>query len=497
MTTEALHDAPQTVAPPRETLTLFAFSYLIGLVMLMTAGIYEGPLAEPALAVVLVALGLVVVLYVRALRHRPLLRPAPRWALVVVAVALGVFAVATFADARLLIHGLAPPRLIHVIEVAQFGLLATYVPSLLKGTPDRATWATLRFACFAVMFVAGGVSVIYVSPHPAVDVWDVHMAGARALLHGLNPYDIANVHVPDQSSGNSPIAFLYPPTPCYANTIAYALGGDVRWGPLTALTTAGVAMRLIARRRAGLLSSPMPSLLEDAPALLVWLTPKAYFFLEVSWNDAYPLAFAALTVLAHAFGRRYLSAFFLGVLLSAKQTMIWFLPLGLLLGFTLTHWLVVFAAGAAALAPFVIWDFHGLKYWTVDHFLGYPPRPEALSPMAWLTRHFGVVQGKTPPGFILAAAASCAAAWRAPRTRYAFAVAATVACFCFYLFNRFMCMNYYFFVTGLSALAAAASVGEWSPEIAHAPVASRAGKGEEIVSSPRSAAESTLDPRVR
>lgn len=475
-----------TVPPPRETLMLFAFSYLMGLVMLMTAGIYDGPLAEPALGLVVVGLGLVVALYARALRRRAALRPARRWVLVVVVVALGVFTLATFADARLLIHGLSAPRLIHVIEIAQLALLATYVPSSLKGIPERATWASVRFACFAIMFLAGGISVIYLSPHPAVDVWEVHTAGARALLHGLNPYDLANVHVPDQSTVGFPnIAFLYPPTPCYANTLAYGLGGDVRWGPLTALLTAGVAMRFIARRRAGERPSPMPSLLEDGPALLVWLTPKAYFFLEVSWNDAYPLAFASLTVLAHAFGRRFLSAFFLGLLLSAKQTMIWFLPLGLLLGFTLAQWVVVFAAGAAALAPFVLWDFHALKYWTVDHFLGYPPRPEALSPMTWLSRHFGIRQGSTPPGFILAAVTSVAAAWRAPRTRYAFALAATLACFSFYLFNRFMCMNYYFFATGLAALAAAASVGESKTDAqGHASGADRASEEESRVESP-------------
>ena len=447
--------------PSRETLTLLAFGYLIGLVMLMTAGIYEGPLAEPALALVGVGLALIVALYVRSLLHRPFARAAPRWLLVLVCAALGVFTVATFADARLLIHSTAPPRLIHVIEVAQLGLLATYLPAIVYRTRERRVWPALRFTCFALMFLAGGISVMRLSPHPMVDVWEVHTAAAQALLHGLNPYDVRNVHVADQSTVGFPnIAFLYPPTPCYANALAYALGGDVRWGTLTALLTSGVAMRLLARRGAARSDADLPALLEDAPALMLWLTPKAYFFLEVSWNDAYPLVFAALTVLAHAFGRRYLSALFLGVLLSAKQTMIWFLPLGLLLGFNLSQWFVVFVAAAATLAPFVLWDFRALKYWTVDHFLGYPPRPEALSPMTWLNRHFGFTQGSTPPGFLLAAITSLAAAWRAPRTRYAFALAATLACFSFYLFNRFMCMNYYFFAAGLGSLAAATAVGE-------------------------------------
>jgi hypothetical protein len=400
------------------------------------------------------------------LRRRPFgLVEGRSWQLLLL-VALAVFAVATFVDARLLIYGERPPRLIHVIEAAQFCLLATYVPAVITRTSEGETWARLRFASFAAMFLAGGISVMFLSPHPKVDVWEVHTEGAMALLRGQNPYDLKNVHVEDQSRVGFPhIAFLYPPTPCCLNAIAYALGGDVRWGMLTALFIMGIALRQLARSRSldPSLPSPVARIVEDAPALLLWLTPKAYFFLETSWNDAYPLALVTIGVLGHAFGNRYLSAFFLGLTLSAKQTMIWFLPIATLLGFGVRQWVVVFAAAAAPLVPFALWDFHALKYWTVDHFLGYAPRPEALSPMSWLSRHFGISQGQMPPGLFIAAFCSIAGAWRAPRTRYAFALVATLACFSFYLFNRFMCMNYYFFAAGLASLAAAASMAEPHP----------------------------------
>ena len=445
----------------RETLALFAFTYVIGLVMLMTAGIYDGPLAEPSLLLVMGCVGLLCVLFVRLLLGRPLRLVEGRAPLLLLLVAFAVSTVAVFADARLLIHGERPPRLIHAVEVAEFCLLATYLPAVIGRGREGEMWARLRFASFAALFLAGGISVMFLSPHPKVDVWEVQTEGARALLRAQNPYDLLNVHVEDQGLGNFPhIAFPYPPTPCGLNAIAFALGGDVRWGVLAALLGTGVAFRQIVRSSVSrpTPASPVARIAEDAPALLLWLTPKAYFFLETSWNDAYPLMLATMSVLGHVHGRRYISAAFLGLTLSAKQSMIWFLPLAVLLGFSLRQWIVVLTAAAAPLVPFALWDFRAFKYWTVDHFLLYAPKPESLTPMNWLSRHFGIGQPKTPPGVFAAAFCSVVGAWRAPRTPYAFALVATLACFSFYLFNRFTCMNYYFFAAGLGALAAAASM---------------------------------------
>ena len=56
---------------PREIGLLFAFTYIIGVVLLMTAGIYDGPLAEPALLLVLVCVGLLAFLFARVVRVDP------------------------------------------------------------------------------------------------------------------------------------------------------------------------------------------------------------------------------------------------------------------------------------------------------------------------------------------------------------------------------------------------------------------------------------------
>jgi hypothetical protein len=82
-----------------------------------------------------------------------------------------------------------------------------------------------------------------------------------------------------------------------------------------------------------------------------------------------------------------------------------------------------------------------------------------LSALNFVYRHFGVIP-KSTIGLVLAAITSAVAAWRAPKTGHAFALAATVAIFAFFFFNIWMCMNNYFFVAGGALLAAALSMGD-------------------------------------
>jgi hypothetical protein len=364
--------------------------------------------------------------------------------------------VATLVDQRLLIDSDRPPRVIRAVQLLQLALLASYVPSLWSGKAESPRWNTIRFALFAVLLVVGGASVMHLSPTPHIDVWAVHDAGAKALIHGRNPY--IDVHVQETAGNEYVIAFPYPPTPCYLNTIAYALGGDVRWGMLTALLLAGASMRVLARRSAAAPStSGAPGLLEDAPALLLWLSPKTFFLLEQSWNDIYPLTFLALAVATHAYGKRHAAAAFLGLALSAKQTMILLVPLALLLGLSLGQWVTCLAVAAATLVPFLVADFSSLKGSIFDRYLTYAPRTDGLSAMIFLHKHFGVTPRSTP-GLLFAAATIVLAVWRAPRTRYAFALASTLAICLFFFFNIWMFVNNYFFIAGLGLLTAATAL---------------------------------------
>jgi len=429
---------------------LLVVAYLIGLVMLMTAGIYDGPLAEPSLGIAAFSLATVVFLFLR-LWGKPS-GPARRGWAALLPLALAVFCIATFSDRRLLEDApTGQSSVVRFIQLVELGLLASYVPNALFGRWEARSMQHTRFALFAVFLILGGLHVLKVSPVVEVDVFNVQDAAAKALLGGHNPY--VDIHVPESKPEGHLIALVYPPTPCYVNAIAYALGKDIRFGVLAALLATGIAMRLLARRAA---KEDQPSIVTDAPALLLWLTPKTFFFLEQGWNDIYPLAFAAMALAAHAYERRYLSAVLLGLALSAKQTMIWFVPLALLLGFDFWQWAVFLGTAAATVVPFVMADVVAMKYWMFDGFAKYPPNTKTLSGMSFLSRHFGLPP-KGTAGVLLAAAISVLAAWRAPRTRYAFALSATLAVFCFFFFNIWMCINNYYWVAGFAGLAAAAN----------------------------------------
>jgi len=64
------------------------------------------------------------------------------------------------------------------------------------------------------------------------------------------------------------------------------------------------------------------------------------------------------------------------------------------------------------------------------------------------------------PGLAAATLVSVLAAFRAPCTRYAFALSTMMAFFVFCVLGRSMSLGAYFFLTALGALTAAVAVGE-------------------------------------
>jgi hypothetical protein len=439
----------------REHVSLLVVAFLIGLVMLTTAGIYDGPLAEPAMVLVFACLALLAYGFVRALSGKPAVPVASAGAwLTLLVLGLVSFAVATFADRRLLIDSAAQSGVIRGLQLVEVGLLASYRPGALGRKAEPSRWKTARFTLFALALVAGGVSVLRLSPAPHIDVWSVQQAAVQALLRGGNPY--VDVHVVMTNPWKTIFSLPYPPTACYLNTIAYLAGRDVRWGTLTALLVTGVALRVLAQGDPSKRAADAPALLDDAPALFLWMTPKAFFFLEQAWNDIYPLMFVALSLVVHARGKRRWAAVLLGLGLSAKQTTVWLAPLSLLLGFGFLDCAIVAAVAAATVLPFAVANFPALKYWLFDFHATHPPETDTMSFMSFLNRHFGVVP-RAAPGLVLAASCTLLALWRAPRTRYAFGLASTLAVLLFFFFNILMCMNYYFFIAGLALLGAASA----------------------------------------
>jgi len=449
---------------PRETGWLLIVAYLLGLVMLLTAGIYDGPFAELSLLLVLACAALLAIQFARLFRRRQLTSVPARGTLLIAVIALTVFVAATLADARLLIDTSVSPRLIHITEVAQLFLLGSYLPAILFGKRESHHWIEVRFALFAVCLLAGGMSVLSLSPHPHIDVFTFHTEAAKALLRGENPYLL---EMPETGPTKLTLGFVYPPTPAYFTLAGLAIGGDVRWAMLAALLVTGISIRFIARagvRKVAKGADPsaaqsLPAFAEDVSCLVLWLTPKAYFFIEQSWNDIFPVALVAVSLLAHTHDRRRLSAFFLGLALSAKQTMVLLIPLAILLEFQIVEWAVFLGTAAIMVVPLALWDFAAFNRMVILLQGQLPPRADGLNPMNWLYRHFGLVpRGVT--GISLAAVTSGLAAWRAPRTRHAFALSTAVVFFGFYVFNKWTFMNYYFFLTGVASLAAAVAIGQ-------------------------------------
>ena len=472
---------------PREIGWLLIVVYVLGLVMLMTVGLHEGALRETPFFLVVACGALLAVQFGRLVTKRPFHHDSARPMLSVATIALTVFVVATFADARLLLDAERTPRFIRITHAGQVVLLASYLPSILRGLPERRLWGEVRFGLFALFLVLDGISVMLLSPHPHGAVFGAQTDAVQALLRGQNPY-----HALPQSAD--------PPTVLCMNALAFLVGRDIRWAPLATLVATGFAMRVIARRgvrpypavrtpgdgvigtvrpAAGVVASlrergarrsaseahpasslPFPGLAEDAPALMLWLTPKAYFFVEQAYTDVLPAAFIAFALVAHVYGKRYVAAAFLGLALSAKQSLVWLIPLGILLGFGGLHWLVLLVSAALTVTPFAIWDYRVTTRVLLDLYGGHAQTiVDGITPTSWVYQRYGFTP-RGAPGLLSAAIVSALAAWRAPRTRYAFSLSVLFACFAFCVLGRSLFVGSYFFLTALASLTAAVAVGE-------------------------------------
>ncbi|MFL5322275.1 MAG: hypothetical protein ACJ790_21640 [Myxococcaceae bacterium] len=371
-----------------------------------------------------------------------------------------------FMDAQPIIY---PHQAWTAIKDAQLWalvLVLTYIPFLWGRLKERAVLRHVRFAAFGLLLAFGGSKVITISPEPVIDVWTVQQAGAAVLSSGENPY--TTIRMADSHTNQAGfVPYVYPPTQVYLTLPAWKFAGDVRYSMLVALLATGTMLRLIARRGKG---EQTPSILEDAPALMLWLSPKLPFILEQSWVDPMQLMLITAAFTAAAYRKRRLTTILLGVVLTAKQTMFWAVGIvGLSLGLRPREWLVVAGVGAAAVLPFAIWNFEALRYANFTFLNGLPPRSEALTVLNWAQRvfHYDINPRIAFP--LTALVVLAAFFWfRGSLARTAIAVAFAYAIF--FMFNKWAFANYYFLLMGLACLAAACAVhtepgweGWWPP----------------------------------
>lgn len=460
--------APGERSLPRDYAWLLVVAFLFGLANAISHGRWQ----PFAFALLVVALGVLAWRFFVAARPRAAIADAAgtERVLWVVFALLASMPITGLVDPKILAQPARSLAIVRATELASLALVASYAPFLVAGRVEPERLRAARFVAFAIVFLVAGVSVIQISPAPGIDVWTIQMRGGEVLLEGKNPYVWASV--PDTDPENDfTVPFVYPPTAAYAAAIGVALFRDVRYVLLGAMFVAGLALRFIARRAPARGARPLPALAEDAPALFFWLTPMLLMVVELSWLDPLQVALIALGVAAFVADRRTLAAALLGFALSSKQSMFWLFPLaGIILRFDLARWAVMCVAALVPVLPFLAWDFAAIERATFSFMSGLPPRRDAL---CFTNAVFKLWGASFPPasGFLLAAAAAlvaCRRAWRRARDGRAgdalpsldLSRALVLTYFVFFFFNRWAFANYYFLLTGLASLAAAAALHE-------------------------------------
>lgn len=447
-------------------------------------GRYLGP-AVACLAFALLVLGwrFVVSLRIPAVGESAL----PRLTLWLIWCAVASMPITAWLDPKILAHPHTSLWPLRALEGGSILLLASYIPFLGDRT-DSQLVRRVRFACFGAITFASGAAIIHISPAPGIDVWDLQTQAAKALLRGENPY--VGLTVPDTTPIHPypTVPYVYAPGTLYAGVVGLFLGGDVRYAMLLALLVSGAALRKIARKPAGASTSPLPSLVEDAPALFVWLMPPLAFIIELAWTEPVQLMLICLAVCAAVSRRALAGAVLFGLALTTKQSMFWLIPLaGFALGYGIREWLVMLVTLGLGVAPFAIANFGALKYDTFDFLVALVPRSDALCLAVWYKSAFGrafptaistvaaaVTVGATAlnsrslringsRGLETVAEQATGHAPGRARERVIegaalFGRAAGLTYFAFFFFAKWAFANYYFLVSGLAALAAATSL---------------------------------------
>ncbi len=356
-------------------------------------------------------------------------------------------------DSGLIMYARGPWVIGRFCQLAMFALLVSYLPAIVRGKSESRLVRSVRVALLAACVVAAGVDVLRTSPTPVIDTWTVQMEGAKAFGVGLNPYETVRARDTTPGVNASNVPLVYPPMQLFLGWLGYALFGDVRYTMLAAMVIGGLVIRAILRRRA----SGIGSLLEDGPTLVYWMTPKLFFILEQSWTDPVPIMLLSLTMLAYLANRPVVTAVLFGVFIVVKQTVFWFLPLSIILGFQLWQYGVAGVVALASVLPYLLWDAAALRWALVGFMDQLPIRPDALTLVTWAEHkyHYGL----NPRNAYLFAAVICAVSvWRMRAGKAAtMTLAGAFLYLVFFVFNKWAFANYYFLIGQISVLAAACS----------------------------------------
>ncbi len=431
---------------PRTYALALLVSAVLGVAIIPSRGHYRAD----AMALVFVALGVVVWLLVEFVRD-PSEELRAQTLERLVAVVLGAFIVTAMIDQKLLIDLDRPWWSLRALSLVELVLVATY----LRGPPaPTSRWPTIRFALFGICVLLATLETVRLSPVPRIDVWTVQTAGAEALLAGKNPYEVVRVinTGPEFIPGDVP--YVYPPLQIFV-TVPGLLLGDVRFTMGSGVIVLGLTLRDLALRS----GRRLPPLLVDAPALIVWLTPKLLFILQQGWIDPVQLALIAVATALAARRHVWPAAIAFGLVLASKQTMFWVAPLAFAAFpiFRLRHAVVAVGLAGATYLPFVLLNWPAVYHANFGLVASLKPRADALSFVNWAYQALGV---RVPYAiaFPLAGGVVGYVLLRRRAELRAFGIALLLTYFAFFTLNKWTFANYYFSLVCMGALGAALSL---------------------------------------
>jgi len=307
------------------------------------------------------------------------------------------------------------------------------------------------------------------TPSPVMDVWSISMEATQALLHGQNPYartysDVyAAAGVPGYGYAS---LYIYLPGLLLHYAPAVALGLDVRWVSLAAMTAGLLVFGLLVRARRDEAPDAWQATVPVVACLLFWFHGGQAFLLEQAWPESLILLYLCLAAWLWD-GAPVAAAVALALGLTLKQTTWFCAPFLLALAATQRRWRM--AAGVAigvalVVAPFFLWDPAAFFHNVVVDLLQKRPRPDALSWAAVALRHWPAAQ---PAALGVSLLLYGFAFWRLLlhlRRASPDPVAATVRWTALGLLGFFLCLkqsfyNYYYLSAGLLTLYACLPAG--------------------------------------
>ena len=237
-------------------------------------------------------------------------------------------------------------------QTAKVLFLATFVAVAAGAWRDSRALSLVRLTALATAFLVGAVWTFRQSPVPGIDVWHLHTAAAKRLLHLQDPYTLS---IPNPYRPGTIDFYPYPPVTLLVQTPFQLLFSDVRYAAVACLWAAAWCAHRMARL-AGL-----PFFAADAAALLVLAQGRTFYVLEQGWTE--PVVVGLVAVAAWVWVvRPAVGGPLLAVAFASKQFLWLFLPALLRLrGFGRQAFARAAIVVSALFVPFLVWEAR--RFW--------------------------------------------------------------------------------------------------------------------------------------